>query len=77
MVNDLTSRITKSGALPINEIIKDKYSTPKDYLNIINSYFATTGNRLVENNFPNKINNTAPKVRISINNITHTSFNFN
>lgn len=48
-----SGRKIKSTRLPINEILKDIYpiSTPKDYLNIVNSKFATTGNRLVDNNF--------------------------
>lgn len=60
--------------LPVNKIIEDKYptSTPKDYLNMVNSYFASTGNRLVENNFPNNRNNVLPKLGINANNVTAT-----
>jgi len=45
--------------LPINDIIENKYptSSPKDYLNIVNLYYAITGKRLVEKNFPNSVNN--------------------
>ncbi|KAF0755644.1 neuroblastoma-amplified sequence-like, partial [Aphis craccivora] len=41
------------------EIWKDIYptSTPKSYLNIVNSYSTKTGNRLLDNNFLNITNN--------------------
>lgn len=54
VINELSNRVKTSAVFPNKKIIKDKFrhttSRPKDYLNIVNSYFATTGNRLVENN---------------------------
>lgn len=70
VINELSGRKIKSTGLPINEIIQDVYptSTPKDYLNIVNSYFATTGNRLVDNNFPNITNNIQSNFGTNTNN---------
>jgi len=58
--NHISKNKINSAGLPINEIIEVKYPTltPKDYLNIVNSYFVTTGSRLIEHNFPNSTNNT-------------------
>jgi hypothetical protein len=58
VINELTPRKEISSKLPINDIIENKYptSSPKDYLNIVNSYYATTGKRLEEKNFSNSVN---------------------
>jgi hypothetical protein len=82
VINELTGRKINSAGLPINEIIEVKYLTltPKDYLNIVNSYFATTGSRLIEHNFPNSTNNTQYlvfKKGINTNNILNTKPVFN
>jgi len=45
--------------------------SPKDYLNIVNSYFATTGNRLVENNSPNSMHYTQTISEINTNNLSN------
>jgi len=76
MINELRGRKSKSILLQINEIIEVKYPTtmPKDYFNIVNFFFATTGNRFVENNFPHTINNAQPMLRINTNNISNYYF---
>lgn len=78
VINEIAGRKINSAGLPINEILENKYptSTPKDYLNIVNSYFATTGNRLVENNFPNIINSTQSNLGKQPNNLSNSSSNF-
>ena len=82
VINELTGRKINSAGLPINEIIEVKYPTitPKDYLNIVNSYFATTGSRLVEHNFPSSTNSTQYpnfKKGINTNNILNSNPVFN
>ncbi|KAL4082915.1 hypothetical protein QTP88_029569 [Uroleucon formosanum] len=79
VINELSRRkVDTTTGLPINEIIKDIYptSTPKDYLNLVNSYFATTGKRLVDNNFSNSTNNIQSNFGINTNNKSNTSSNF-
>jgi len=78
VINELSRRKIKSTGLLINEIIKDIYptSTPKDYLNIVNSYFTTTGNRLVDNNFHNSTNNIQSNFGRNTNNKSSINFNF-
>ncbi|CAI6365046.1 unnamed protein product [Macrosiphum euphorbiae] len=70
VINELSGRKIKSTGLPINEIRKDIYPTyrPKDYLNIVNSYFSTTRNRLVDTNFPNSTNNIKSNFGTNTNN---------
>jgi len=78
VINELSGRKIKSTGLPINQIIKDinPTSTPKDYLNIVNSYFATTGNRLVDSNFPNSTNNIQSNFGTNTNNKSSINSNF-
>ncbi|KAL4134957.1 hypothetical protein QTP88_006637 [Uroleucon formosanum] len=78
VINELSGRKVNTTGLPINEIIKDIYptSTPKDYLNLVNSYFATTGKRLVGKNVPNSTNNIQSNFGINTNNKSNTSSNF-
>ncbi|KAL4143980.1 hypothetical protein QTP88_006225 [Uroleucon formosanum] len=78
VINELSGRKVNTTGLSINEIIKDIYptSTPKDYLNLVNSNFATTGKGLVDNNFPNSTNNIQSNFGINTNNKSNTSSNF-
>lgn len=73
VINELTSRKEISPKLPINDIIENKHptSSPKDYLNIVNSYYATTGKRLVEKNFSDCVNNIQSNFGTKINNISN------
>lgn len=67
-------------ALPIREIIEDNYpnTTPKEYSNIVHSYSATTGSRIIEKCFPNNTNKIQSRLEVNTNLFnTRTNFKFN